>query len=228
MDRQGLWVGRPLRLTEPAEITPLGMHTQGRGLLIVMEGADGAGKSTLVQSLVAQLRDEGVRVGSCSFPGRLDGTLGRHIYELHHHHPRFGIARITPEALQLLHVAAHVDAIRARIQPALESGAWVVLDRFWWSTWVYGRLAGLEADALCAILAPEWYVLAGICPHHTFVIERSRRPAELGGCDPAIQAAYRQFIAQPIPGVPALGPISVIENHGTLADATSEMMKALR
>ena len=107
-----------------------------------------------------------------TFPGREPGTLGLHVYQLHHEPQRFGVERIPPTSVQLLHIAAHIDAINARILPALRAGRWVVLDRFWWSTWVYGLAAGVKKESLEAMLAverPEW---DGVVPAVVFLVHR--------------------------------------------------------
>jgi thymidylate kinase len=64
---------------------------------------------------------------------------------------------IAPPSLQLLHVAAHVDAIASWIAPALEGGC-VILDRYWWSTYAYSRsfLSSDDAWTLVAAEHPFW------------------------------------------------------------------------
>ena len=63
---------------------------------------------------------------------------------------------------QLLHIAVHVNAIIERIQPALKRGVTIILDRFWWSTWVYGRLDGVSSNTLDAMIGIEQEVWADI------------------------------------------------------------------
>jgi DNA-binding CsgD family transcriptional regulator len=55
----------------------------------------------------------------------------------------------------MLHVTAHVNALHTRIIPWLKSGANVVLDRFYWSTWVYGVVYGANQDFLNNIVKLE-------------------------------------------------------------------------
>jgi dTMP kinase len=57
--------------------------------------------------------------------------------------------------LQTLHVAAHLDAIERKILPALEAGTWVILDRYWWSTWVYGIEQGISSTYLEPVIKAE-------------------------------------------------------------------------
>jgi dTMP kinase len=114
------------------------------GNLIVFKGPDGAGKTTLARELSRRLGDSGVPCEYVAFPGQQHGTLGRLIYDLHHNPKSYGINNINATSLQVLHLAAHVDAIEGQILPALKAGRWIVLDRFWWSTWVYGSALGVN------------------------------------------------------------------------------------
>jgi dTMP kinase len=113
------------------------------GKLIVFEGADGIGKSSLSKEVMRRLEDLNVASVSLAFPGKDLGTLGHLVYQIHHDPAALGVISVTPLALQTLHVAAHLDAIERRILPALQDGTWVILDRFWWSTWVYGVHQGI-------------------------------------------------------------------------------------
>ena len=118
------------------------------GRLIVFEGPDGVGKSTLAQALTNRLMAMGLSCEHLSFPGKEEGTIGSLVYDVHHRPAGYGIGAITAASLQALHIAAHLDAIEQRIVPALNEGRWVILDRFWWSTWAYGCAAGVDKATL--------------------------------------------------------------------------------
>ena len=90
-----------------------------QGRLIVFEGLDGVGKSTLAQHLTSRLREVGIPCRFLAFPGRESGTLGRLVYDLHHDAPRLGVSDVNSTSLQVLHIAAHIDAIEGEILPAL-------------------------------------------------------------------------------------------------------------
>ena len=122
----------------------------GIGRLIVFEGPDGVGKSTLSQALADRLRSMGLTCDHLSCPGNEEGTVGHLVYKVHHEPASFGLNAIAEISRQALHIAAHLDEIERRILPALQQGRWVVLDRFWWSTWVYGRAASVEVSTLDA------------------------------------------------------------------------------
>ncbi len=143
------------------------------GKLYVFEGPDGVGKSTLADWFAAHLRESGIRSILLSFPGKEKGTLGKHVYELHHDLARFEINTLAPASLQLLHVAAHIDAIENRIKPLLGDGMTVVLDRFWWSTFVYGLVGGASRSVLDRMVALERAVWDPVQPDELFLITRS-------------------------------------------------------
>jgi len=115
---------------------------------------------------------QGVACELFAFPGREEGTLGKLVHELHHDSTAFAVESLTPTSLQLLHIAAHVDAIESRIVPALKSGVTVVLDRFWWSTWVYGRVSGVHLNSLKAMIRAERIAWGKIRPAAIFLISR--------------------------------------------------------
>jgi thymidylate kinase len=142
----------------------------GRGQLVVLEGPDDVGKTTLATELVTQLRENGIQACSLAFPGREPGSLGALVYQLHHEPLNAGVHRLDSISLQVLHIAAHIDAIQQQIRPALALGKWVVLDRFWWSTWVYGSSAGIAPEILTAVLQPELLVWRQLEPAVVFLM----------------------------------------------------------
>ena len=145
---------------------------RAQGILIVFEGPNGVGKSTLAGKLTDRLRKTGVPCKYVAFPGRQPGSLGRLVYDLHHDTPGFGLNEFSPTSLQMLHIAAHVDAIEGDILPALRAGTWVVLDRFWWSTWVYGAAFGVPKRSLEAMIELEQLHWGQIKPHVLFLVKR--------------------------------------------------------
>jgi len=170
-----------------------------RGKLFVFEGPDGVGKSTLAQWFATHLENAGNRSTLLSFPGKEVGTLGRHVYELHHDPGKFGVDALSEASLQLLHVAAHIDAIEGRIKPLLDRGSTVVLDRFWWSTFVYGLVGGVPRPVLDGMIAIERSVWHPVRPERLFLVSRSgplrREPPDLW---PRWRGAYSDLAKQEI------------------------------
>ena len=116
---------------------------QPRARLVVIEGADGAGKSTLQKALAHMLAERGIEVIQSREP-----THGPHGTALRE---AAKTKRLAPELeLELLikDRRAHVDEL---IRPALARGAWVILDRYYFSTIAYQGAAGLNTEHLRAL-----------------------------------------------------------------------------
>ena len=160
------------------------------GRLIVFEGPDGVGKSTLAEQFTVHLREAGVPCEHLAFPGRQPGSLGQLVYDLHHDTLGIGLSEVNPTSLQLLHIAAHVDAIEEHILPAIRAGAWIVLDRFWWSTWVYGAAFGVPERSLEAMIELERLHWGQIKPDVLFLVERQIGAPDNGD---GLQARYRDL-----------------------------------
>ena len=103
------------------------------GQLIIFEGPDGVGKSTISREVQKRLQLYGENSDLLTFPGREEGTLGQLVYKIHHEPEKLGLTSLTGSSLQVLHIAAHLDSIESRIIPALAEGKTVLLDRYWWS-----------------------------------------------------------------------------------------------
>jgi len=143
------------------------------GTLLVFEGPDGVGKSTLVKEAQKILDLRRIPYNSLSFPGKDPGTLGWVVDQIHHNHETFHIGRLTPLSLQALHIAAHVDHIESRILPVLAQGTWFILDRFWWSTWVYGTADRVPAGALQKLVEAEQAAWNNTIPAVVFLVRRT-------------------------------------------------------
>jgi thymidylate kinase len=148
------------------------------GQLLIFEGPDGTGKTTLSVRLVEWFASRGQRARNVSFPGQSKGSLGELVYNLHHFPGKYGLHGVDPTARQLLHVAAHIDALHKTIIPALECGEIVVMDRFWWSTVVYGKAAGIDSDSLRLMIELELCHWLHYRPTAVFLLERSK-PARI-------------------------------------------------
>lgn len=124
--------------------------------VIALEGPDGVGKTTIAHALVEVLDKEGEPAVYRSSPGHEGGTLGKLVHNLHHDASLVGVTRpLDPTSLQLLHVAAQVDALERDVLAPIGLGTSVILDRFWWSTWVYGMAAGLDETLLKMMIEIE-------------------------------------------------------------------------
>lgn len=193
------------------------------GKLYVFEGPDGVGKSELASQFCAHLRSRGVDAELMSFPGGRPGTLGHHVYAIHHAPGSFGIEGMTSTSLQVLHIAAHVDAIDTRILPLLRSGKTVVLDRFWWSTWVYGTASGANARALDAMIAAEVAVWGRVRPAVAFLI---RRPSPLREEPPTLWGRWSRLYEDIASEERRKYTVRTVDNEGNISTALADLISA--
>jgi dTMP kinase len=137
-----------------------------RGRLLVLEGVEGAGKSTQAARLRSALKSAGREVVLVREPG---GTpLGERIRDL----LLAGQGEMSPAAEALLFMASRAELVQRVIRPSLERGVNVIADRFFLSTYAYqcgGR--GLpesvvrQANALAtAGLVPDVTLLLRLSP----------------------------------------------------------------
>ena len=133
-----------------------------RGRFVTFEGLDGCGKSTQVRRLAEVLRGQGIAVVTTREPG---GTpIGEQIRGILLDSATRGLEPWTELALMFAARAQHVQEV---ILPALNSGKWVLCDRFTDSSEAYqggGRKLGSEAvltlhRVLCEDLQPDLTVL---------------------------------------------------------------------
>lgn len=192
------------------------------GKLFVFEGPDGVGKTTLAAKFAEHLTSHGMACDLMSFPGREHGTLGHLVYQLHHDAARFEISSIQPTSLQMLHIAAHIDAIETRILPALSEGQHIVLDRFWWSTWVYGVVAKANRQALRAMIRAERAHWGRIQPSHAFLMARAipLREMEDGDHWKELCIEYQTLAG----GERRRYPVHVIDNDDTVGESLSRIV----
>lgn len=137
-----------------------------RGVFISFEGSEGCGKSTQIGRLEARLRDEaGVEVLRTREPG---GTaIGERVRDLLQHAPEG--AGMTNEAELLLFAASRAQLVRQVIRPALNTGVWVIADRFLDSTTVYQGIGrGLDLETVAAINA---FAVGDCVPDTTFLLD---------------------------------------------------------
>lgn len=182
--------------------------------LFVFEGPDGVGKTTIIKEVEKRLHKDGLACACLSFPGKEQGTIGALVYKLHHDLASYDVTQLTPLSLQLLHIAAHVDAIERCILPLLNEGTTVILDRYWWSTWVYGIAAGIPASHLEAIISLEKLVWRGLVPTSIFILSRSQSMATQHLVD-----SYNDLVKQEAGNY----PIAVIKNEGTVKSVAEEV-----
>lgn len=134
-----------------------------QGKFIVIEGPDGAGKTTQSKLLCQFLHSKGIEYLYTREPG---GTkTGDAVRELLLN-PQSNISNM---AECLLYASARAQLINEVIKPALNKGIWVISDRYLHSSIVYQGIAlGIGKDIVENInrIATE-----GLLPDYTFLID---------------------------------------------------------
>lgn len=115
-----------------------------RGVLIALEGPEGAGKSTQAPRIAAALTERGLSPLVTREPG---GTaVGEAIRQMLLDQSDYAIL---PETEALLYAAARSQHVREVLSPAIAAGSVVICDRFIDSTLAYqGGGRGLDRDQL--------------------------------------------------------------------------------
>jgi dTMP kinase len=131
-------------------------------MFVSFEGIDGSGKSSQAALLVERLRGSGTEVVASREPG---GTaLGERVREL-----LLGANDVAPWAEVTLFAAARAQLVSEVVVPALERGAWVVVDRFLDSSLAYqGGGRGLGVDA---VLELNRAAIGDVLPDRTFLLQ---------------------------------------------------------
>jgi dTMP kinase len=140
-----------------------------RGFFLVLEGAEGAGKSTLGAGLAGRFRAEGTDPVLVREPGGTPVAERIRTVLLDPAHP------VEPVSELFLFLAARADLVARVIQPALSAGRVVIADRFQLSTEAYqcgGRGLDLELFRVANRAAT-----GGLQPDLTLVLDL---PSELG------------------------------------------------
>ena len=134
-----------------------------RGKFITLEGVDGAGKSTHLDWIAAQLDAAGKKVVVTREPG---GTpLGEELRKLLLAQP------MHLETETLLMFAARREHLEKVVLPALAAGTWVLSDRFTDATFAYqGGGRGLDLGRIEIL---ESWVHQGLQPDLTLVFDLS-------------------------------------------------------
>jgi dTMP kinase len=174
-----------------------------RGRLITIEGLDGAGKTTLAVGLLEGLRARGLDAELLREPGGVRAS------ELIRELVKDPELQISARAEALLYAAARAQLVEEALDPLLEQGTHVLLDRFVDSSLAYqggGRQLGLAPvreinEFATGGLAPDLTLFLDIDP--TVGRERSRERAdpldrlelESDGFFARIADAYRELAA---------------------------------
>jgi dTMP kinase len=206
------------------------------GRLVVFEGGEGTGKSTQLRRLAELLTERGVRHRTLREPG---GTaLGSEVRRILLHVED----EIEARAEALLFMASRAQLVAREIRPALERGEWVLLDRFFLSTYAY-QIAG-RALPEQEVREANRFATGGLVPDLTLLLtlpvhEGLARAAGRSATYDRIEATAEPFharvadayttFAQPNwqPGHPECGPIVSIDAAGSEQDVAARVQRVV-
>jgi len=169
------------------------------GVLITLEGGEGAGKSTVVAALAERIESFGIRLRVTREPG---GTaLGEAVRAIVLDPEQRSVCA---ESELLLMFAARAQLVRELIMPALAAGEWVLSDRFTDASYAYQgggrgqpceRIAELERWAAASI-RPDLTLLLDVPVAQGLARARDRGDADRIECEHAdffenVRAVYR-------------------------------------
>ncbi|GAA1353340.1 dTMP kinase [Falsarthrobacter nasiphocae] len=164
------------------------------GLFIVLEGGDGAGKSSQIPELATWLTSLGHEVIATREPGGTD--IGERIRPLVLEH---GQGEVDARTEALLYAAARAAHVEQRILPHLRAGGTVICDRFVDSSVAY-QSAGRELSA-DEVLSINAFATQGLTPDLTVLLDidpaEGRRRRTAGGAEDRLEAEPDEFHARP-------------------------------
>jgi dTMP kinase len=206
------------------------------GRLIVLEGAEGAGKSTQLRLIAEWLGTHGETVVAVREPG---GTVvGDEIRRL----LLDPETDVVPRAEALLFMASRAQLVEREIRPALATGATVLVDRFFLSTYAYqGVGRGIPESELRAANA---IATTGLVPDITLLLRMPvatglARAAKRGEHDRMERAelAFHERVAGAFETYavsewqaehPECGPIVLVDAEGSEGDVFVRVQSVLR
>lgn len=97
----------------------------------------------------------------------------------------------------------------------------VLLDRFWWSTYVYGLSGGLEENIIQTIIAPELLYWKDINVKKIFLIERKKKQIDYElNKENTIIKKYRQIAEKEL-------LCEKIDNNESLEDVVNKVYRSI-
>tara|TARA_B110000438_G_C15771392_1_gene632070 strand:- start:127 stop:711 length:585 start_codon:yes stop_codon:yes gene_type:complete len=110
-------------------------------VLINLEGIDGCGKSTQSKLLVKKFEENNEKIIILKEP--TNGKYGKMLWEM-----LSGKRKATTEQILDLFVMDRKEHVKNKINPALNEGKIVLMDRYYYSTMAYQAAAGIDVNRI--------------------------------------------------------------------------------
>ena len=111
------------------------------GVLVNLEGIDGCGKSTQSKLLLEKLEEEGEKVIILKEPTKR--PHGQKLWDMLH-----GKRKATNEEILELFVLDRIQHVEEKIQPALDDGTVILMDRYYYSSMAYQVAGGIDVEEI--------------------------------------------------------------------------------
>ena len=111
------------------------------GVLVNLEGIDGCGKSTQSKLLLEKLEGEGEKVIILKEPTKR--PHGQKLWDVLH-----GKRKATNEEILELFVLDRKQHVEEKIQPALDDGTVILMDRYYYSSMAYQVAGGIDVEEI--------------------------------------------------------------------------------
>ena len=111
------------------------------GVLVNLEGIDGCGKSTQSKLLREKLEEKGEKVLILKEPTKR--PHGQKLWDVLH-----GKRKATNEEILELFVLDRIQHVEEKIQPALDDGTVILMDRYYYSSMAYQVAGGIDVEEI--------------------------------------------------------------------------------
>jgi thymidylate kinase len=142
--------------------------------LFVFEGPSGVGKTSFTSLLETRLSDIGYNVKrfdtylsiyNCFCAKNIDAFLKKA--------SPADNKSIDPRSRYLLMTARQIDIFKNEVKPLLDSGVILLFDRYWWSSYIFGRVLGMEESFMEPLYHIYKSVSSTMPPNIIFNFKRS-------------------------------------------------------
>jgi dTMP kinase len=201
-----------------------------KGRFIVFEGIDGSGKTTQVQLLANFLRSKGIETVITAEP--TDLPTGRELRAALSGKEKKSECEMA--ALFVLDRIAHNNDKKNGIRALIEKGAYVICDRYYYSTLAYQGMSTdyawvKEMNLSCPdIIKPDLCIYLDLLPEQSLErIIRGRESTEIYETEEILARARNTFMTV-INDLKDTDKIAVIDAYRTIEEISEDIKRAVR